>query len=447
MSAEIRPAAAGAKIRVFKNRNFALLFWGIAVSNIAHVFFSFAIGFYIYEITIPLFGESDAEIIKAAFIALSGILIVLLLPIGGVLADRWNKAKIMYVTDFIRGVTILGAGAVVFLVESNAFKLVALFVMEFILAANATIFMPASRSLLRFIVSDEELQPSASYLQMSDNFQAIIGLVFAASLYAKLGIGLIFIINGVAYLLSAVSELFIRYEHKKPEAGEILDLKTVVSDIKVGFRYLISEKAIVAIMVMALLINFFVSPIFANGMQNWVYFRFAEEPVYLFSAFMDRTSWYGAFSIALSLASILMSLYLSRQKTRESYAKPLKRALTVFVVAMSGLCALIVSYYYGLVPIDAVLIGGILLMFVCGLGLVAFNIPLSMVMQRKVRKDMLGKVSAVSGTLSQALIPVASILAGFVIAKAGNEVFFIGSAVGMIAVMVWFLPNKASNQI
>ena len=126
MSADIRPAAAGAKVRVFKNRNFALLFWGIAVSNIAHVFFSFAIGFYIYEITIPLVGESDAEIIKAVFIALSGILIVILSPIGGVLADRWNKAKIMYVTDFIRGVTILAAGAVVFLVESNAFKLVAL---------------------------------------------------------------------------------------------------------------------------------------------------------------------------------------------------------------------------------------------------------------------------------------------------------------------------------
>ncbi len=447
MSADIRPAAAGAKVRVFKNRNFALLFWGIAVSNIAHVFFSFAIGFYIYEITIPLVGESDAEIIKAVFIALSGILIVILSPIGGVLADRWNKAKIMYVTDFIRGVTILAAGAVVFLVESNAFKLVALFVMEFILSANAAIFMPASRTLLRFIVSDEELQPGASYLQMSDNFQAIIGLLFAAGLYAKLGIGLIFLVNGVAYLLSAVSELFIRYAHKKPEAGEILDLRTVVSDIKVGFRYLISEKAIVAIMVMALMINFFVSPIFSNGMQNWVYFRFAEESVYLFDSFMDRTSWYGAFSIALSVASILMSLILSRQKTRESYAKPLKRALTIFVTAMSGLCALIVAYYYGIVPIDAVLVGGILLMFVCGLGLVAFNIPLSMVMQRKVRKDMLGKVSAVSGTLSQALIPVASILAGLVIAKAGNEVFFIVSAVGMIAVMAWFLPNKASDQI
>ncbi|HAQ56428.1 MAG TPA: hypothetical protein DCR44_03365 [Acholeplasmatales bacterium] len=446
MSADIRPAAAGAKIRVFKNRNFALLFWGIAVSNIAHVFFSFAIGFYIYEITIPLFGASDAEIIKAVFIALSGILIVILSPIGGGLADRWNKAKIMYVTDFIRGLTILAVGAIVFLVESNVFKLIALFVMEFVLAANAAIFMPAARSLLRFIVSDEELQPGASYLQMSDNFQAIIGLVFAAMLYAKIGVGWIFIINGIAYVFSAVSEMFIRYEHKQ-SVDETLDLKTVFSDIKVGFKYLISEKAIVAIMVMALMINFFVSPIFSNGMQNWVYFRFAEESTYLFSSFMDRTSWYGAFSISLSIASILMSLVLARQKTKASYAKPLKRALTGFVISMSGLCALLVFYYYGFVPINAVLIGGIILMFICGLGLVAFNIPLSMVMQRKVRKDMLGKVSAVSGTLSQALIPVAAVIAGFVIARAGTAIFFIGSAVGMIAVMMWFLPNKASNQI
>jgi predicted MFS family arabinose efflux permease len=118
-----------------------------------------------------------------------------------------------------------------------------------------------------------------------------------------------------------------------------------------------------------------------------------------------------------------------------------------FVVAMSGICATIALYYYDVVPIDFVLVAVLILMFVSGLGLVAFNVPLGLVMQRKVRKDMLGKVSAVTSTLSQALIPIASLLAGFVIARAGNQVFFIAAALGMIAVSAWFLPNKASNQI
>lgn len=446
MGADLRPETAGAKVRVFQNRNFALLFWGIFVSNIAHVFFNFAIGFYIYEVTIPLVGEADAEILKSVYIALAGILLVVLSPIGGVLADRWNKAKIMYVTDFIRGVTILVAGAVVFLVDSNLVKLVVLFAMEIVLAANAAIFGPASGSLLRFIVSDEELQPGASYLQMSNSFQSIIGLVFAAALYSRLGIGWIFVLNGVAYVLSAVSEIFIRYEHHRP-ATEAIGMRDVVRDIGAGIRYIASEKAIVAILVMALLINSFVSPIFSNGLQNFVYFRFAQETEYLLSDVWDPTTWFGAFSIALSVASIAMSLILSRKRTRDSYAKPLKVALAGFVAAMSAICATIVLYYYGLLPIDFVLVAVLVLMFVCGLGLVAFNVPLGLVMQRKVRRDMLGKVSSVTTTLSQALIPVASLLAGILIAKAGNPVFFIVAALGMIAVMAWFIPNKASNQI
>ncbi len=446
MDTTVRENDKGAGIRVFRNRNFALLFWGVFVTNIAHVFFNFAIAFYLYEVTVPVVGSANAEILKSAYIALAGLIIVFLSPVGGVLADRFNKAKIMYLTDFVRGITICLVGVILIFNPGNVLKIVILFLMNVILSTNGALFSPASTSLLRFIVTDAELQPAASYLSVSNNFQAIIGILFAAVLYSTLGIVWIFIINGSAYILSAISEMFIRYTHKKPETNG-MKLKEVIADIKSGFHYLVHEKSIVAILVMALSLNFFLSPIFSNGLQNFVYFRFAAETDYLFGNVWSTKFWYGIFTISLSAAAIIMSVILSRRKTKENYGPSLKRSLALFSAGAVAICLLMIFYYLYLIPINVVLIGVTILMFAIGFANVAFNIPVSMVMQKRVQREMLGKVNAVSSVLSQAFIPIATLIAGALISGVGNVVFYLYTIVGIVIVTTWYLQNKAANTV
>ena len=92
------------KINIFKNRNFNLLFAGVMVSNIAHVLFSFAISLYILRIANAAYGIEKAALIQAAYLAVSGIILLLFMPVGGVLADKLNKVRTMYITDYIRGI-------------------------------------------------------------------------------------------------------------------------------------------------------------------------------------------------------------------------------------------------------------------------------------------------------------------------------------------------------
>ena len=165
------------KIKVFKNRNFSLLFWGVFVSNVAHIIFGFAISLYILQIAKPVYGEEQSAMIQALYLALSGIVLVLLVPFGGVLADKLNKVRTMYITDYIRGISITIVGVLLLLDMSVLNKIILLFIMNLILSVNAAFFSPASSSLLRFIVTDEELQPAASLLQGSYNFQSILGLI------------------------------------------------------------------------------------------------------------------------------------------------------------------------------------------------------------------------------------------------------------------------------
>ncbi|MFZ9139130.1 MAG: MFS transporter, partial [Bacilli bacterium] len=84
------------KKRFLINTDFALLFFGRLVSDIGHHLYNFAIGWYVLTIT-----SSAAQ--AGFYMAFGTIIFVILTPVAGVLVDRWDRIKIIYITDYIRG--------------------------------------------------------------------------------------------------------------------------------------------------------------------------------------------------------------------------------------------------------------------------------------------------------------------------------------------------------
>ena len=76
-----------------------------------------------------------------------------------------------------------------------------------------------------------------------------------------------------------------------------------------------------------------------------------------------------------------------------------------------------------------------------------FNIPMSLIIQRNVEPKQLGKVSSVMNVLSQALIPIGSMLAGVIISQLSIIYFYAFIIVGLWIVAVMYVRNKATNQI
>ena len=107
------------KDNVFFNRNFRLVFFGALVSEIGALLYSFAVGFYILQIS------NNNAFLQGLYLALNGIALLLFTPVGGVLGDRFNKAKIMYVCDFLKGGTIILATALMLLFpEANTHSVI-----------------------------------------------------------------------------------------------------------------------------------------------------------------------------------------------------------------------------------------------------------------------------------------------------------------------------------
>ena len=89
------------KNSVFGNRNFRLVFLGALVSELGALLYSFAVSFYILQIS------DNNAFLQGLYLALCAAALMIFTPIGGVLGDRFNKAKIMYICDYIKGGTIL----------------------------------------------------------------------------------------------------------------------------------------------------------------------------------------------------------------------------------------------------------------------------------------------------------------------------------------------------
>ncbi|MFA7076448.1 MAG: MFS transporter [Candidatus Izemoplasmatales bacterium] len=429
------------KTNVFKNKNYALLFYGVLVSNIAHILFNFVMSLYVLRVAKEVFGDVYAPLVQGIYLAVSGIILVICMPFGGVLADRINKVKIMYITDFLRGFVILGVGLLIFLDPSSSLKLTLLFIMNIILGINSAFFNPAGGSLLKFIVSEEELPQASSYLHGSMNLQNIAGLVIGGIMFSVLNVYVIFLINGFAYLVSAVTEVFIRYDHNRHLSK--VENPSVIREIKDGVKYLYGYKPMFNLLLMALAINFFIVPIMNNGFPYFIDYGLSIEDSYLFSGFLSVENWYSIILICFSVSGIIMALILAKRKKKTSYGKSLINSIIMLSAAIVSIAVIMILYFLEVIPINMTLITTVFACLFVGVASTSFNVPIQIIMQNKVDSNQLGKVVSVSNVMSQALIPFASLLAGIVISQFSIVALYALCATGIVFVVIAYYRSKS----
>ena len=167
----------------------------------------------------------------------------------------------------------------------------------------------------------------------------------------------------------------------------------------------------------------------------------------MFNNFLKPENWFSLISVSFSVSAIFMSIFLSRQKTKDSYGKHLKISLSLMVIIASLKALNMIGYFAGLLHINFVIIASILTMFAAGMASISFNVPLSTIIQTKVDAHQLGKVTSVMSVVSQALIPLSALVAGILISQISIIALYVFSITGMVIVAIWYIRNQASNEI
>ncbi len=421
-------------INVFANRNYRLVFFGALASELGALLYSFAVGFYILEIS------GNNAFLQGLYLALCGVALLLITPVGGVLGDRFNKVKILYVCDHTKGGMIILATVLMMIMPSPKARIVILFVLGIMGNVVSGIFNPAAGAMLPNIVEPQQLQQANAYFSIKSAMESIMGVVLAGVLYAMLPINVLFLVVGVCFIASGISEMLICYDHTP--SAEPITLSLAISDIKEGILYLKGQKAIVAILGAALFINFFFTPVTGNFIPYFIRTDLGTASTYLLDSVLKPELWSSVFSVCIGTSSLVGAVMISAMEQEEKCGLKVAERLCIF----SGVMAALAIGYWWLVA-SHVSLNAFLLVFGAGCLVIGFllpliNIPLNTTIQRRVEKNMLSKVGSIISVGSLGMTPIASVLAGAALQVFGSTTLLAICAAGFTITAVLLLTNR-----
>ena len=239
--------------------------------------------------------------------------------------------------------------------------------------------------------------------------------------------------------------MFIRYEHRASQ--ERLTLHLVWQDMKDGVIYLKGQKAIMALMIIILFINFFSTPIMNNFLPYFVKTDIATAPAYLFDHWLTPELWSSVIIVIFGVSSLIGAAVLSVRKQRPRCGFRISLLLCVMAALM---IAMTVAYWLLVAngnALNAFLIMLSIVFFVIGYILSEINIPVSTALMRAVAKDKLSKVNSILSMFSQGLIPIASVLAGIALQCTGSSGLLVICTVGFTVTALIMLFNRQVREI
>src|SRR3954470_8526958 len=382
-------------LRPLRQRDFALLWTGLSVSLIGDGIYFVAIAWQVYELS----NSPEAlSIVGFAWMAPQ----VALLLLGGVLADRYPRRRLLLVADGVRFVALALLAA---LALSDALDLWHMIVLVAVYGSGEALFGPAFNSIVPELVPDEQLVQANALDQVVRPLAfRLLGPAVGGAIVGVAGAGPAFAIDALTFLVSGAALLAMRHRGTTRGAGR--GVRRVVSELREGFEFTRSQTwlwATLAAAALALLC-------FWGPMEVLLPYLVKNE-------LGGGASAYGLVVAGGGLGAITASVALGQR----GLPRRVVLALYVFWAFGSGLMALI-----GVVPASW---QAALVYFVMSGCLAAGLIIWVTLLQRHVPPELLGRVESLDWFVSVSLVPLSFLLVAPVSAAIGAEATLLAGGV------------------
>lgn len=410
--------------KVFRNRNFRLLWAGQGASLLGDQFEMIAAPWLVLKLT-------NDPLALGLVMALSSIPRALFMLLGGAITDRFSPRKTMLISDIARlGLT----AAMAVIVFSGGIQIWMLYAFALLFGTIAGFFSPAAESMIPHVVDNESLQAGNSMMMGTAQLTTFVGPVLAGGLIAlfstgaagststeMVGIALAFGLDALSFLASIVTLLKMSQKDSPVTKGE----EDILTSIKSGIRFAANDSIIRVLFILVAAANlFFMGPILV-GIPVMAQQRLAEGA----AAFGLIVSAYGGGNLAGIIAA-------------GSLPKPKASQLNLLLVA------LITSFGLALASFAFVSSTWLAfaIMLVVGVGNGYFGITAFTLLQQRTPAEMLGRIMSLVLFANIGLAPVSQALAGLLI-KLDPQGLFIGAGILMIGLAAWVALNRGARSL
>lgn len=371
------PQSSGIKLtfRTLSYRNYRLFFIGSGISMIGNWMQQVAMSWLVYRLT-------NSSLLLGV-IAFAGLFPgFLLMPLAGVLSDRWSRHHILLVSQVL---AMLQAIAMTFLVMTGMVAVWHIMFLSVLLGLISAFDITARQSFIVDMIEKREDLGSAIALNSAlFNGARLLGPSLAGITIAAMGEGICFLINALSYLV-VIATLFLMKIKSIPEAGSKAD---IVKGFKAGFRYTFGFLPIRYVLLLLALVNLM-------GMPYTVLM-----PVFAKDVLHGGPHTFGFLMAASGAGALTGALYLASRRTVLDMGKIIPVAAGIF-----GLGLIFFS-------LSRVLWISLFLLLFTGFGMMVQLALSNTIIQTVVDDDMRGRVMSFFAMAFMGTIPLGSLLAG-----------------------------------
>jgi MFS family permease len=405
--------AARSPLRV---RDFRLFWLGEAISTLGDQFAMIALPW----LALILTGDAFALGTVLALMALPRALFML---VGGAYVDRLSPRLVMLGSNAVR---LAAVGVLGFVVLEGAAAMWMLYAFALAFGIADAFFYPALTAMVPDLVDDSQLQKANGIVQGTAQFTTLIGPAVAGVAIAALasqsagpdvtGVALALLFDAATFVVSLATLFLItaRRAHAKASGS-------VIKDIREGIGFVWNMPAVRVMVLLSMAANMLIVGPLDVGLPIVAYSRLPEGA----AAFGLIMSAFGGGSLLGMVAATVLP--------------PLPKAhfgsILLALFSLSGICLALLALISStpVVLLDAVIAGTIL-----GYS----NITYITWLQRRIPRQLMGRVMSLMMFGSVALVPISMALSGALV-KISLDAVLVGGGLGMAALAVIGLLSRS----
>lgn len=243
---DVAMCAGVRKGMVSKMKKFSIIWAGELISNIGSGMTAFALSVYVYRLT-----ESVSFVSLVTLLAY--LPTILLSPVGGVLADRYDRRFLMILGDLCSG---LGLLYILISIQSGSRSIAPILIGVTVNAVFIALLEPSYKATVTDLLTEEEYAKASGMVQIAGNARYLISPAVAGILLGLADIRLILLIDIGTFFLTVSTVAAVRKTLRKPLTRE--KTKGMIRELKEGFLLIVRDGGIMALVAIMALICFFV---------------------------------------------------------------------------------------------------------------------------------------------------------------------------------------------
>ena len=394
----------GRVFKAFSYRDFRLMWIGACTSSIGTWMQIVAQGWLIYRL-------SHSAFLLGLDQFLGGIPIFLFSLIGGVVADRVERRRILLMSQYVQ---MASAAALTILVATGHVQVWQILCLSFVSGLAQAFGGPAYQALIPTLVSREDMPNAIALNSIQFNLAVMVGPALAGQALAHLGERWCFGLNALSFLAPIISLSIITTRFLPPKATS-----TMLNSLKDGIRFVRKQPSMEALVIIAFCMTAFSAPMRTN------------LPVFVKDIFQRGPETYGNLLALMGLGSIVGSLSVA---SAGNIGKRGKVALAAIISLGASIVGFSASRF---LPLSGAML------VLSGASMMAAFAMVSSLVQLITTDEMRGRVMSVYNVAFRGGMPMGNLLSGWLVPILSAPVVLgINGSVLMLVALLFLIVHR-----